>query len=69
MPQMKKQETSRGKKNLNEMEANNLPVTEFKTMVIRMLKELSENMNSIKKDTETIKKNQSEMKSARRNQE
>ena len=31
-----------------------------------MLKELSKNFNSIKKDIETIKKNQSEM-SARRN--
>ena len=35
---------------------------EFKTLVVRMLKELSENFNSIKKDMETIKKNQSEMK-------
>ena len=38
------------------MEARKLPDTEFKTMVIRMLKELSENFNSMKKDTETLKK-------------
>ena len=50
------------KKELSEMEASKLPGTEFKTMVIRMLKELSENFNSMKKDIETIKKNQSEMK-------
>ena len=30
-------------------------------MVIRMLKELSDNYNSMKKDIETIKKNQSEI--------
>ena len=48
---------------LNEMEASNLPETEFKIMVIRMLNELmgrmdehNENLNSIKKDIETIKK-------------
>ena len=44
------------------MKASNLPDTEFKTVVIRMLKELSENFKSMKKDIETIKKNQSEMK-------
>ena len=44
------------------MEASKLPNTEFKIMVTRMLKELSENLNSMKKDIETIKKNQSEVK-------
>ena len=49
------------------MEASNLPETEFKIMVIRMLNELMGRMNenkdninretvSIKKNTETIKK-------------
>ena len=58
---------------LNEMEASNLPETEFKIMVIRMLNELrrrmdehNENLNreivSMKKNIETIKKNQREMK-------
>ena len=31
------------------MDISNLPDTEFKTLVIRMLKELSEDLNSIKK--------------------
>ena len=35
---------------LNEMEINNLSDAEFKTLVIRMLKEISEDHNSIKKD-------------------
>ena len=39
----------------NEMEISNLSHTEFKILVIRMLKELSEDLNS-------IKKTQSEMK-------
>ena len=43
------------------MEANNFPDLKFKKMVIRMLKELNENYNSMKKEIETIKKNQSEM--------
>ena len=57
MPQMKEQEKS-PEKELNEMEANKLPDTEFKTMVIRMLKELLEDFNHIKKGMETLKKNQ-----------
>ena len=32
------------------MEISNLSDAEFKTLVIRMLKELSENLNSIKED-------------------
>ena len=44
------------------MEASKIPDTEFKTRVIKVLKELSENFNSIKKDMEIIKKNQSEIK-------
>ena len=34
---------------LNEMEISNLSDAEFKTLVIRMLKELSEDINNIKK--------------------
>ena len=49
-------------KELNQMEASKPPDTEFKTMVMRILKELSENFNSIKKDIETIKKNQPEIR-------
>ena len=66
----KKQEKS-PEKELNEMEATKIPVAEFKTMVIRMLKDLrtrmdglSEHLNneiiSVKNDIETIK--QSEIK-------
>ena len=44
------------------MEASKIPDTEFKTIVIKVLKELSENFNSMKKDMEIIKKNQSEIK-------
>ena len=56
-------------KELNEMEASKQSDIEFKRMVIRMLKELtdtykelSEKYNSMKKETETINKNQEEMK-------
>ena len=45
------------------METNNLPDSEFKTVLIRKLSEVSENLN-IKKDVEIVKKNQSEMKDA-----
>ena len=37
-------------KELNEMEISNLSDVEFKTLFIRMLKELSEDLHSIKKD-------------------
>ena len=53
MPQIKEQKKS-PEKELNEEEASNLSDIQFKKMVIRMLKELSENYNSMKKDIETI---------------
>ena len=56
MAQMKEQIKTPEKK-LNEMEISNLADTEFKTLVIRMLKELSEDLSS-------IKRTQSEMKDA-----
>ena len=56
-------------KRLNEMDAKKLSDTEFKRMVIRLLKELTDNYmelngnhNSMKKEVETINKNQEEMK-------
>ena len=49
MAQMKEQ-IKTSEKELNEMEISNLSDVEFKTLVIRMLNELSENFNSIKKD-------------------
>ena len=64
---MKEQEKSLPKE-LNEIEASDLPDTEFKTLVKRVLKEfgerideLSENLNkervNIRKDIETTQKN------------
>ena len=56
-------------KDLNEIEASKLSDMELKRMVIRMLKELtdnykglSENYNSMKEEMETINKNKEEMK-------
>ena len=42
-------------KELNEMEISNLSDAEFKTLVIRILRELSERLNSIRK-TQSEKK-------------
>ena len=46
MTQMKEQ--TKTPEELNKMEISNLSDAEFKTQVIRMLKELSEDFNSIK---------------------
>ena len=48
MTQMKEQNKTPGKE-LNKMEISNLSDAEFKTLVIRMLKEHTEYSNSIKK--------------------
>ena len=48
MAQMKEQ-IKIPKKELNKMEISNLSDAEYKTLVIRMLKELSEDLNNIKK--------------------
>ena len=48
MAQMKDQ-IKTTEKELNEMAISNLSDAEFKTLVIRMLKELSEDLNNIKK--------------------
>ena len=44
-----KQQIKTPEKELNKMEVSNLSDAEFKTLVIRMLKELSEDINSMKK--------------------
>ena len=44
-----KEQIKTPEKELNEMEVSNLLDAEFTTLVIRMLKELSEDLNSIKK--------------------
>ena len=49
-------------KELNKMEINNLSDAEFKTLVVRMLKELSENLNSIKKIHSETKDSLTEIK-------
>ena len=49
MAQMKGQ-IKTPQKELNEMEISNLSGAEFKTLAIKMLKELSEDLSSIKKD-------------------
>ena len=48
MAQMKEQ-IKTPEKELNKLEINNLLDAEFTTLVIRMLKELSEDLSSIKK--------------------
>ena len=45
-----KEQVKTPEKGLNEMEISNLSNSKFKTLVIKILKELSEDLNSIKKD-------------------
>ena len=54
MAQMKEQNKT-PEKELNKMEISNLSDAEFKTLLIRMLKELSEDLNSIKKNQTEVK--------------
>ena len=49
MAQMKEQ-IKTSEKELNEMEISNLSEAQFKILVLRMCEELSEDLNSIKKD-------------------
>ena len=44
-----KEQIKTSKKELNKMEISNLSDAEFKTLVIRIFNELSEDLNSIKK--------------------
>ena len=61
MVQMKEQ-IKTPEKELNKIEISNLSDTEFKTLVIRMLKELSEDLSSIKKIQSEKKDTLSEIK-------
>ena len=54
MAQMKRQ-IKTPEKELNEMEISNLLDAEFKTLFIRMLRELSEDLSSIKKAQSEMK--------------
>ena len=61
MAQMKDQ-IKTPEKELNKMEKSNLSNAEFKTLVIRMLKELSEDLSSIKKTQSETKDTLTEIK-------
>ena len=61
MAQMKEQNKT-PEKELKEMEISNLPDAEFKTLVIRMLKELSGDLNNIKKIQSEMKDTLNEIK-------
>ena len=61
MVQLKEQNKTPDKE-LNKMQITNLSDTEFKTLVIRMLKEIIEYGNSIKKTQEEMKITFSEIK-------
>ena len=54
MVQMKEQ-IKTPEKEVNEMEISNLSDAEFKTLIIRMLKKLGEDLNSIKKIQSEVK--------------
>ena len=56
MTQMK-EKIKTPEKELNEMDVSNLSDAEFKTLVIRMLKELNGDLNSIKKIQSEMKDN------------
>ena len=47
-----KEQIKTPEKELNKMEVSNLSDAEFKTLVIRMLRELSEDLNSIKRSSQ-----------------
>ena len=61
MVQMKEQIKTSGKE-LNEMVISNLSDADFQTLAIRMLKELSEHLNSIKKIQSETKDTLTEIK-------
>ena len=61
MAQMKEQ-IKTPEKELNKMEISNLPDAEFKTLVVRMLKELSEDLNNIKTIQSEMKETLTEIK-------
>ena len=61
MAQMKEQNKS-SEKELNKVKINNLPDTEFKTPVIRILKELTGHLNSMKKTQAGVKVTLSEQR-------
>ena len=63
MAQMKEQ-IKTSEKELNKMEISNLSDAEFKTLVIRMLKELSEDLSSMKNTQSETKGTVTEIKNS-----
>ena len=57
-----KEQIKTPEKELNEMEISNLSDAEFKTLVIRMLKETSEDLKSVKKIQSEMKDSKLEIK-------
>ena len=57
-----KEQIKTPEKELNKMEISNLSDAEFKTLVIRMLKELSKDLSSIKKTQTEMKGTLNEIK-------
>ena len=61
MAQMKEQNKT-PEKELNKLDMSNLSDAEFKTLVIRMIKELSEDLSSLKKIQSEMKDSLSEIR-------
>ena len=65
MAQMREQNKT-PEKELNKMEISNLSDVEFKSLIIRMLKELSDDLNSVKKIQLELKDTLIEIKSIKK---
>ena len=63
-----KEQIKTPEKELNKMEISNLSDTKFKTLVIRMLKELNKDFNSMKKIQSETKETLIEIKNLQREQ-
>nr|KAF6480751.1 hypothetical protein HJG59_010593 [Molossus molossus] len=61
---MRRQRNRSQMKELSELEISNLTDAVFKTLLIRMFNELSENLSEFREGLKSIKKDQSEMKDA-----
>nr|KAF6462323.1 hypothetical protein HJG59_011354 [Molossus molossus] len=59
-----KEQNKTSEKELSEMEISNLTDAAFKTLLIRMLNEFSENLNELSEGLKSLKKDQSAMKDA-----
>ena len=57
-----KEKQASPEKEVNELEASNLPEQEFRVMIIRWLKRMEDKFDSMNKNQEEMKKNQEEIK-------